>query len=134
MPKETPILFTGEMVRAILDGRKTQTRRMIKSPSRKHDHFTLVDYGDGLWPYLSDDGESSITDDGNETAIECPCGQPGDRLFSTDENRMLSIGCVIWGVSEMDKWPSMIPNSYTGSGQLFPKQISGTCPTAKGCH
>jgi hypothetical protein len=79
--KERPILFSGPMVQAILAGRKTQTRRIISSPSQKHDCIALVDYGHGFWPYLSDDGESSITDDGNETPIKCPYGAPGVRLW-----------------------------------------------------
>lgn len=78
---ERPILFSAPMVRALLAGTKTQTRRIIKSRSRKHPNYCLVDYGDGWWPYLSDDGESSFTDDGMEQAMDCPYGEAGGKLW-----------------------------------------------------
>jgi len=72
---EHPILFNGEMVRAILDGRKAQTRRVMKPqpticrPSGSRDP-TFV------W-YPKDDG---ILRNMVETIERCPYGQPGDVL------------------------------------------------------
>lgn len=78
--KERPILFKDAMVRAILSGAKTQTRRIVAFP-RKRDCFICVDHGLGWWPYQSDDGESELCDDGMEHPYKCPFGEVGDRLY-----------------------------------------------------
>lgn len=91
--KERPILFSAPMVRAILAGQKTQTRRMVK-PIGGDDGFVLQDCGSGWWPYRSDDGESAITRDGNETPHSCPYGQPGDRLWVREAWRHIEGGVM----------------------------------------
>lgn len=65
--RERPILMSAPMVRALLAGTKTQTRRVVKpQPS--------ILSGDLLcWK------DDALTDD--EMAARCPYGRPGDRLW-----------------------------------------------------
>lgn len=81
--KERPILFSGEMVRAILAGRKTQTRRPI--PTNKVPADTLEAF---FWwhDYLpkdvcAADGLYVRTPRGLAWRGPCPFGVPGDRLW-----------------------------------------------------
>jgi hypothetical protein len=71
--QERPILFRAEMVRAILDGRKTQTRRVVKPATIK------------LLEAARQAGEVEYppenAGDDKYIAQFCPHGQPGDRLW-----------------------------------------------------
>lgn len=78
--KERQIPFKRDMVRALLANTKTQTRRLVAMP-RSRDSFVLEDRGIGWWPFQSDDGESSLCNDGMEHPYSSPYGQPGDRLW-----------------------------------------------------
>lgn len=74
--KERPILFSGPMVRAILEGQKTQTRRVVKPQPIKQHHIA----------HLNDPGWSSIFHVLTNRAVtvetlSCPYGQLGDRLW-----------------------------------------------------
>ncbi len=79
--RERPILFSGPMVRAFLEDRKTNTRRVIQYP-RHTGAFVLMETSAGSWwPYVSMDGESTDDGTGCETPMNCPYGKPGDRLW-----------------------------------------------------
>lgn len=71
-PKERPLLFSGPMVRALLDGRKTQTRRIVKPQPHHGPVGQMVNLGDPDWAI--DDGDLS-------GQWRCPYGVPGDRLW-----------------------------------------------------
>jgi len=84
MLKERPILFSGPMVRAILDGLKTQTRRVSRTqPSSSrftvgHYHPTMIDRHGNEQPGPEVFG---AYDEDGEWGIPCPYGGPGDRLW-----------------------------------------------------
>ncbi|HBQ8807657.1 TPA: hypothetical protein L9B96_002834 [Klebsiella pneumoniae] len=78
--KERGMIFNGEMVRAILDGRKTQTRRPIKW---KQTRFTEIgEREDGSkWPW-SEDAEHAC-----DFWHPCPFGAVGDRIWVREAYR-----------------------------------------------
>lgn len=98
--KERPILFSAPMVRALLDGSKTQTRRVVKPRD-----LAWMDEHQGLRE--------------PDNAIRCPYGQPGDRLWvretfsgpycmeRTDEFPALPPG----------QWPPECPIWYWANGE-----------------
>lgn len=78
--KERPILFSAPMVRAILEGRKTVTRRAVKATKAHADGFMMLDHGKGWWPYNAF-GDFTSDHEGMEYPIACPYGQTGERLW-----------------------------------------------------
>lgn len=112
-----PVLFSGPMVRAILDGRKTQTRRAVKpQPPADAEKVGANSYegpegpawfwwkgeGEGLkfWPPTTRDGVKSI---------HCPYGQAGDRLWVRETWQSVSPG-------PLRDWP--------GIGDQRPRKVS----------
>ena len=69
---DRPILFSAPMVRALLAGTKTQTRRAVKLKA----WHTVEERDNGQhWPWMYD-GERNA-----DYWLPCPYGQPGDRLW-----------------------------------------------------
>lgn len=76
--KERPIIFSGPMVRAILAGQKTQTRREVKVPGVKSNLWGgPLDYR-GVAIVRADVDYLSVPGVG---PIFCPYGKPGERMW-----------------------------------------------------
>lgn len=82
-PKERSILFSGEMVKALMEGKKTQTRRVINLPKER-----------GAWEATTVGGDGSRFSNGTlapempvlwntttGTCLGCPLGGVGRRLW-----------------------------------------------------
>lgn len=83
--KERPILFSAPMVRAILAGTKTQTRRAVKG-------MALEWLTPGMFtPEYVANPENGM----------CPYGQPGDRLWVRESFRPIASGEVKDGYGEV---------------------------------
>lgn len=102
-PATRPIIFSGPMVRAILDGRKTQTRWVLKR--RPPDGWTP---DVGLYSPAKVDcrgeripGRDVYGASDEDFGLPCPYGQPGDLLWVREK----------WGLHDTD--PSDGPDLAT---------------------
>lgn len=115
--KERPILFNGEMVRAILDGRKTQTRRVIK-PQPK----LIESSGRWYWEKALDVNGRPLVDASRrwwEYYGTSPYGKPGDRLWVRETWRQCvhnGSECVRYRADDavLPKWPNGYDKGYGG--------------------
>jgi hypothetical protein len=105
--KEKPILFSGPMVLAILEGRKTQTRRLVK-PGKGQNWLTkedlgqvvqMVDCGDGWWAMSVDErplGPDGICP-GHIGSVRAPY-QVGTRLWVRETlKKHVEAWCWLYG-------------------------------------
>lgn len=77
---DRPILFSAPMVRALPDGRKTQTRRVLKVQPDKHMRFSALNYRTAIFRNVAN---------GHRQDVILPYA-PGDRLWVREQ-------CATWG-------------------------------------
>lgn len=109
--KERGIIFSGPMVRAILSGEKTQTRRVIKDAVGLPSDVLMC--RDSQSPSGYAIGGGSIED----VMLRCPYGVPGDRLWVRETFRSQYKGIVAYRANgEAGAW---MGSEDTASGRVW---------------
>ncbi len=93
-----PISFSGEMVRAILGGKKTQTRRVIR-PQPSTGIYDLQPISETVWR-----GKALVSVESFKLLWNCPHGKPGDTLYVREGLRRTQSGLVVYAA---DGCPAM---------------------------
>lgn len=92
MKKEIPILFSTEMIKALLDGRKTMTRRIVKTKYGGEPVSTVKQpCSDDIYVAFSRPDDNKLIE-----AVKCPYGQPGDLLWVRES------WCIVTNASKED--------------------------------
>jgi len=106
--KQHPILFSTPMVQAILKGRKTQTRRVVKPqpPGDAHYFLFLNDQPHWVkrkihntWTYFVDPEHGSFPCNDSQN-LKCPYGQPGDVLWVRETMILNKNSNTYWPVAD----------------------------------
>ncbi len=126
--RERPIIFSGEMVRAILDGRKMQTRRVVKwkrwpdvpveSMEGHHVPFRDSPANECIWTADHVEGGGIYV----EQDIRCPYGLVGDRLWVREAWQLVHVvGRLVSGMEDpeeydecLESWEGSIPKKHPG--------------------
>ena len=122
--RERPILFSGPMVRAILDGRKTQTRRVVQ-PQPWEDvgtlrvgvyHPEIVVRGE----YEPGPEEFGAWSEDGEFAVRCRYGAPGDRLWVREAHALESYERIVYRADRAAQYVQDFPFGGMGRfGHMF---------------
>lgn len=104
---ERGMIFNAEMVRAILDGRKTQTRRLLKQATGPSLSVEEESLGVAELSWLYGDGPGYEVHE-HVKLVHFPYGKPGDRIWVREtfrvHSRATDLATLVYKASEQQSW------------------------------
>lgn len=125
--RERSIIFSGPMVRAILDGTKTQTRRVMKHQIQ---HVVVPGIGPMLAIQKPKSKDRWLWPNARQEVIDaCPYGRPGDRLWVRETWSDCTKGaCAMGGTKYETPWYRADADAYgllghDGIGPVYTEEL-----------